>query len=129
MSARCCNGEGMPGFDEPLLVNIIGHAAGALIFAIFLVLLFSGRGWSGARGRYLSGLAAGLAAAWNLGSLVVLVFPGLPPWILDLVVAISFSTLSLLPAVLLHLWLEDRHSPIVAAGYLLSAIAVGMHFW
>src|SRR5215475_9591594 len=105
MSAKCCNGEAMPGFNEPLLVNIIGHAAGALLFAIFLVLLFSGRGWSGARGRYLSGLAAGLALAWNLGSLVVLVFPHLPPAVLGAVVAASFSMLSLLPAVLLHLWL------------------------
>ena len=48
----------MPGINEPLLINILGHAAGALIFAIFLGLLFSGRGWSGDRGRNLSGLAA-----------------------------------------------------------------------
>src|SRR5262249_22725553 len=103
----------MPGFNEPLLVNIVGHAAGALVFAIFLALLFSGRGWSGARGRYLSGLAAGLALAWNLGSLIVLLFPQLPITTLAVVVAASFSTLSLLPAVLLHLWLGDRQRPIV----------------
>jgi len=48
----------MPGLNQPLLINILGHAAGALIFAIFLVLLYSGRGWSGSRGRYLPGLAA-----------------------------------------------------------------------
>jgi hypothetical protein len=66
-------------FNQPLLINILGHAAGALIFAIFLFLLFSGRGWSGLRGRYLSGLAAGLSLVWNLGSLVVLVCPNLPP--------------------------------------------------
>jgi len=51
----------MLGLNQPLLINILGHAAGALIFAIFLVLLYSGRGWSGMRGRYLSGLAAGLS--------------------------------------------------------------------
>ena len=44
---------------------------------IFLTLLFSGRGWSGGRGRYLSGLAAALSLVWNLGSLIVLVFPRL----------------------------------------------------
>src|SRR5882672_9946993 len=97
----------MPGFTEPLLINTLGHAAGALIFGIFLALLFSGRGWSGARGRYLSGLAAVLSLIWNVGSLVVLVFPALPPAVLNVVVAVSFSVLSLLPAVLLHLWLED----------------------
>src|SRR5215470_8642353 len=97
----------MPGFNEPLAINIIGHTAGAVLFAIFLALLFSGRGWSGTRGRYLSGLAAALALLWNVGSLVVLVVPGLPPWALNALVASSFSALSLLPAVLLHLWLAD----------------------
>jgi two-component system LytT family sensor kinase len=119
----------MPGFNEPLLINIVGHAAGALIFGIFLALLFSGRGWSGARGRYLSGLAAGLSLLWNLGSLVVLVLPALPPTVLNLVVAASFSVLSLLPAVLLHLWLEDGQRPLVVSGYILSGCAVAMHFW
>ena len=68
----------MLGLNQPLLINILGHAAGALIFAIFLVLLYSGRGWSGMQGRYLSGLAAGLCLAWNVGSLVVLAWPTLP---------------------------------------------------
>src|SRR5215831_10115738 len=119
----------MPGFNESLLVNILGHAAGALLFAIFLALLFSGRGWSGARGRHLSGLAAALALCWNLGSLIVLIFPNLPARAMDVVVAASFSMLSLLPAVLLHLWLEDSERPLVVGGYILSSIAVAMHFW
>ena len=68
----------MPGWNQPLLINILGHAAGAVIFAIFLVLLYSGRGWSGSHGRYLPGLAAALSLLWNLGSLVVLAAPGLP---------------------------------------------------
>ncbi|HEY2014863.1 MAG TPA: hypothetical protein VGH38_15255 [Bryobacteraceae bacterium] len=119
----------MPGTNESLLINILGHAAGALIFAIFLCLLFSGRGWSGLRGRYLSGLAAVLSLAWNLGSLVVLVRPGLPSGILNLVVAASFSVLSLLPAVLLHLSLEESQPALVVCGYGLSAIAIGLHFW
>ncbi|HXA48937.1 MAG TPA: histidine kinase [Candidatus Acidoferrum sp.] len=118
----------MPGFNEPLAINIVGHTAGTVLFAIFLVLLFSGRGWSGARGPYLSGAAAGLALLWNLGSLIVLVFPGMPPGAMRLMVALSFSALSLLPAVLLHVWLHDGRKPIVAAGYLLSAVAVAMHF-
>src|SRR5476649_1614500 len=118
----------MPGLTQPLLINVLGHAAGALIFAIFLFLLYSGRGWSGLRGRYLSGLAAGLSLAWNVGSLVVLAWPGLPPRALNVVVAVSFSVLSLLPAVLLHVSLEERRPVLVGAGYLLSAVAIGMHF-
>lgn len=119
----------MSGLNQPLLINILGHAAGALIFAIFLVLLYSGRGWSGMRGRYLSGLAAGLSLAWNAGSLVVLAWPGLPANVLAWVVAVSFSVLSLLPAVLLHVSLGGNRSRLIAAGYLLSTVAVGMHFW
>jgi hypothetical protein len=84
----------MVGINQPLLINILGHASGALIFAIFLCLLFSGRGWSGGRGRYLSGLAAALSLLWNLGSLIALVWSGLPAGVLGLLVAISFSALS-----------------------------------
>ena len=119
----------MIGINQPLLINILGHASGALIFAIFLCLLFSGRGWSGGRGRYLSGLAAALSLLWNLGSLIVLVWPAMPAGASGLVVAISFSALSLLPAVLLHVSLGDSQPAVVAGGYVLSAIAVGMHFW
>ena len=112
--------------NESVLINILGHMAGALIFSIFLALLYSGRGWSGGRGRFLSGLAASLSLIWNLGSLVVLAAPGLPPRILALVVAASFSVLSLLPAVLLHISIE--HTGLIAAGYVLSSIAIVMHF-
>ena len=118
----------MPGLNQPLLINILGHAAGALIFAIFLALLYSGRGWSGSRGRYLPGLAAALSLLWNLGSLVVLTWPGLPATIQSVLVASSFSTLTLLPAVLLHISLGERNRGLVIAGYVLGAIASAMHF-
>jgi hypothetical protein len=112
--------------DQKLLINVLGHAAGALIFAIFLVLLYSGRGWSGGRGRYLSGLAAGLSLLWNVGSLIVLAFPHLAPGTLAIVVAVSFSVFSFLPAVLLRLATEDTW--LIRAGYLLSGVAIVMHF-
>ncbi len=119
----------MLGLNQPLLINILGHAAGALIFAIFLFLLYSGRGWSGMQGRYLSGLAAGLCLVWNLGSLVVLAWPSLPAPVLDVVVAVSFSMLSILPAVLLQVSLEGVWPGLAATGYALSTTAVLMHFW
>jgi len=114
--------------NQPLLINILGHAGGALIFAIFLCLLFSRRGWSGSHGRFLSGLAAGLSLAWNLGSLLVLAWPGLPPHTLDLLAAFSFSVLTLLPAVLLQVSLDGRWRMLVFAGYGLSAVAILMHW-
>jgi len=118
----------VPGLNQPLLINVLGHAAGALIFAIFLVLLYSGRGWSGMHGRYLAGLAAGLSLLWNLGSLVVLAWPGMPAPASALVVAISFSALSVLPAVLLHMSIGNTWPTLTGAGYVLSAVAVVMHF-
>jgi len=117
----------MHTFDQPLLINILGHAGGALIFAIFLALLFSGRGWSGVNGRYLSGLAAALSLAWNLGSLLVLA--GLRGRAADVAAAFSFSVLSLLPAVLLQISLGESSRVLVWLGYLLSSVAVVMHFW
>jgi hypothetical protein len=119
----------MAELGVPLLLNVLGHAGGTLIFAIFLVLLFSGRGWSGAQGRYLPALAAILALVWNLGSLLVLSWPAMPAVASGLVIAVSFSVLSLLPAVLLHLSLKDSQPALVASGYLLSSVAVGMRFW
>ncbi len=118
----------MPGLNQPLLINILGHAAGALIFAIFLVLLYSGRGWSASRGRYLPGLAAALALWWNLGSLVVLAVPALPAGVQNVLAACSFSALSLLAAVLLDISLGGRDRVLAIGGYLLGATAAGMHF-
>ncbi len=55
--------------------------------------------------------------------------PGLSPALLDVVIAVSFSALSLLPAGLLHITLEHSQPRLVVAGYQLSCIAVAMHFW
>jgi two-component system, LytTR family, sensor kinase len=116
----------VPPLNQPELINILGHTAGTLIFAIFLVLLYSGRGWSGDKGRYLPGLAASLSLAWNLGSLIALAVPSLSSAAVAVITASSFSVLSLLPAVLLHIAIDDAW--LIGAGYLLSSIAVGMHF-
>jgi two-component system LytT family sensor kinase len=110
------------------LINILGHTAGAILFATFLGLLFSVRGWSGTRGRRLSGLAAALSLCWNLGSLMVLVWPEMPDQWQGWLVALSFSMLSVLPAVLLHISLGDRLPLVTLAGYGLGGVAVAMHF-
>ena len=75
----------------------------------------------------LAVLAAALALLWNLGSLVALATGPAGGIIADIIVAASFSVLSLLPAVLLHISLESRHRAVWLSGYGLSAIAVALH--
>jgi hypothetical protein len=50
---------------EPLIVNAIGHLAGAIIFGIFLVLALRGAAGRRARENWLSVVSAGLAWTWN----------------------------------------------------------------
>jgi two-component system, LytTR family, sensor kinase len=113
----------------PGLINILGHIAGAVLFGTFLALLFSRRGWSGAQGRRLSGVAAALSLCWNVGSLIVLVWQDMPGDSQGWLVALTFSILSVLPAVLLNISLRDRLPAVSVCGYALSGVAVAMHFW
>jgi two-component system, LytTR family, sensor kinase len=107
--------------NEPLLVNSIGHSVGVLLFAGFLVLVLRDR-----RPNRLAVVAAALALLWNAGSLAVLGasagWGGAAGW-----AAFSFSVLSMLPAVLLHLALGDRRPAIRISGYILSGGAVILH--
>ena len=115
---------------EPILVNTIGHCGGAVIFGMLLY-FFLANGRAREERAELPVLAAALAFLWNIGSLVALgTGPrgGLAP---DIIVAVSFSVLSLLPAVLLHISQESHHRPISRpiwiGGYVLSAGAIILH--
>ncbi len=111
----------------PVLVNTIGHCAGVIIFGILLYLLLLD--WRRATGERsaLPSLAAGLALLWNLGSLIGMATSPQGDPIADVIVAASFSVLSLLPAVLLHISLRSRHTALWVAGYAVSAVAIGLH--
>ena len=110
---------------EPLIVNAIGHLAGAIVFGIFLVLALRGAAGRRARENWLSVASAGLAWTWNAASFTSLVLTsGTARWALE---AVSFSSLSLLPAVLLHLSLNGKFRSITASGYVLSVVATTMH--
>ena len=119
----------LESFDvhEPLLINSIGHSAGLLLFAVFLVLVLRDRR-SGSEGqRYLPAITAGLALLWNAGSLAGLAAAsGLIPGS-DLIAALSFGILSFLPAVLLQLSLEGEVHWIWVTGYTISTVALGLH--
>jgi len=112
---------------EPILVNTIGHCAGALIFGILLYLF--AKNWPRAReARSLQpALAAALAMLWNVGSLIALAAEPDNGALIDVVAALSFSMLSLLPAVLLRISLGSDWPALGISGYVLSAIAVGLH--
>ena len=118
----------MPDIHEPLLVNIIGHTAGAVIFGIFLILFLKDRAGSGfLRESSLSFAAAALAFLWDTISLAALSVPA--GALRSAAVSLSFAMLSLLPAVLLHLSLRERWRGIVMAGYCLSGVAVVLHLF
>jgi two-component system LytT family sensor kinase len=113
--------------NESLLVNTLGHSAGVLIFGIFLYLLIQDRPARRLRGSTKSMLAAALALAWNLASLLVLGANTPGSTFTNITVAIGFSVLSLLPAVLFDLCLQNRYRVLARCGYALSAVAIAMH--
>jgi len=122
--------ERMPvwlSIHEPVLVNTIGHYAGAVVFGMLLYLFLVDWRRSRGEGTGLPVIAASLALLWNLGSLVALATLPKGGLVADIVVAGSFSALSLLPAVLLHISLESRHPALWISGYVLSSAAIALH--
>jgi two-component system, LytTR family, sensor kinase len=109
---------------EPILVNALGHTAGAVVFGIFLFLLLKDS--SAGRDSRLSILAAALSFVWNLGSLIGLTLSS-GTASANAVTAASFGALSLLPAVLLNIALDRKHPLIYWSGYACSAAAVVLH--
>src|SRR6266478_2880361 len=112
---------------EPVLVNTIGHCAGSVIFGMLLYLFLVNWRRAPEERRGLPAIAAALALLWNIGSLVALATGPAGGMAADIIVAASFSVLSVLPAVLLHISLETRHRTLWMSGYVLSLIAVALH--
>jgi two-component system LytT family sensor kinase len=111
----------------PILVNTIGHCAGAIAFGILFYLLLLDWRRATAERSLLPSIAAALAFLWNMGSLIGMATAPVGDPIADTIIAGSFSVLSLLPAVLLHISLQSRHRFIWISGYAVSAIAVMLH--
>jgi two-component system LytT family sensor kinase len=110
----------------PVLVNTLGHCAGAIVFGILLYFLLLDWRRDPQKRSSLPCVAAGLALLWNVGSLIGLATtPGEAAG--DAIVAVSFSVLSLLPAVLMHVSLGSRRSPLLVGGYVVSSLAVLLH--
>ena len=111
----------------PVLVNTIGHAAGAIIFGILLYLLFTDWQRDPSGKPVLPSVAAALALVWNLGSMVGLATDPHSGFFADLIIAFSFSVLSFLPAVLLHISAQGS-TAVIIAGYVASSAAAVLHF-
>jgi heme A synthase len=92
----------------PVLVNTIGHCAGAIAFGILLYLLLLDWRRATSDRSLLPSVAACLAFLWNMGSLIGMATAPSGYPVADVIVAGSFSVLSLLPAVLLHISLRSR---------------------
>lgn len=112
---------------EPVLVNTIGHCAGAVLFGMLLYFFLLNWRQDREQRTKLPLLAASLAFLWNVGSLVALGAGRQGGMAADVIVAASFSVLSLLPAVLLHISLSSRHRLLWRSGYLLSFTAIALH--
>src|SRR5450755_1166505 len=112
---------------QPVLVNTIGHCAGALIFGMLLYFFALDCWRSREEHSRLPLVAAALAMLWNVGSLIALATGPASGKAADVIVAASFSVLSLLPAVLLHISLASSYRALWVGGYVLSLTAVGLH--
>ena len=110
----------------PVLVNMLGHCAGAIVFGILLYFLLIDWRRDPEERSVLPVIASSLALLWNLGSLIgIATVPG--DLFGDAIVAASFSVLSMLPAVLLHISLGNRWTPLSIGGYVVGILAVGLH--
>src|SRR5271169_1615394 len=97
-----------------------------------MVLLIQDRATRRLRGGFKSILAAALALAWNLASLIVLGLADPNTAFAKITIAIGFGVLSLLPAVLFDLCLFDpswdqRYRVLVRVGYALRIAATALH--
>ncbi len=117
----------MPHIHEPQLVNMIGNSAGAALFGIFLLLLLRDRAAMRLRASWPSIAAAALVFLWNIGSLAALLTVDVLHSNPSVLIALSFSVLSLIPALLLNLSLDGRFPLLTSCGYGLSSIAVALH--
>lgn len=113
---------------NPVFVNTVGHTCGLLIFGLLTVLLVKGWNRSVSRQRAAALVALCLAFLWNLGSLVGLGLPQSDGEVADWLVALNFSILSFLPAVLLTVVLNNNYRVLARTGYFLSACSVLLHF-
>jgi two-component system, LytTR family, sensor kinase len=113
---------------DPVFVNTLGHTCGLLLFGVLIFLLLKSWDRAGSRPQISTLLAALLALLWNAGSLIGLAFTQRNGQVQDWLVAVNFSLLSLLPAILLDVITKRKYAWAARLGYLISGCAVALHF-
>ena len=123
-----------------LIVDLLGFLTGTVLYVMLVAMVWRERAGEGMpflsrRGRLplLTGLCG---VIWNVGALVSfgILFAGADP-LAPAILAISFSALGFLPAVVVHSLLEGRETvvgrgvirPAIAAAYSVSAAAALLH--
>ena len=114
---------------DPVFLNTVGHILGVVLFGLFTVLLLRSGNAPDSRQRAASVVASCLALAWNVGSLIGLAFLERDGGVEEWLVAINFSALSLLPAVLFAVLLKRNSRYLIRLGYAVSALSAVLHFW
>jgi hypothetical protein len=112
----------------PLFVNAVCHGIGVLVFGLLSFLFAVDYQRTRAAHHLLPAVASALALLWNLGSVIVLARGPVPDGSSDLLIAFSFSVLTILPAVLLHIAVGMRERSVVFAGYALTTVSVVLHW-
>lgn len=114
---------------SPILGNTLGHCTGVACFSILLYLFFLDWRRSRRKRSRMAIYAAALGLLWSIGDLVVLA-PGLQENLtVHILHVISFSALAFLPAILLHIWLENRFAYLRYIGYVIASAGGGEHLW
>jgi two-component system LytT family sensor kinase len=119
----------MPHYAHPqgTLIDTFVHCAAFAVFAVLLYLFFLDWQRSGRRRSWISACTAALVLLWHVGALVI-VAPGVEKnYAINLFHALSFFGVSLVPALLLHIWLEQRYPPLWITGYALCIGGAGIH--
>ena len=114
--------------ENPVFVNTLGHTAGVFVFGLLIALLLKSGAARANRQKAASLAAAFLALLWNIGSLLGLASLQRDGQVADWLVALNFSVLSLLPAVLFSVLLKRGRLLLVPLGYGVSLCAVVLHF-
>ncbi|HUF02594.1 MAG TPA: histidine kinase [Aridibacter sp.] len=119
----------MNQLDPALLINLLGFAVGASLYAMLLVMVFRHRAEGRIAGLLL--LTALLGMVWNVGELLAFVWrvfqgAGISPFLQ----AASFSALGFLPAAVFHTVRRNEGLPwpFVVSAYGLSVFAAVLHF-
>ncbi len=114
--------------ENPLFINTLGYASGLVLFAVLTFLVLKGWRRGAERSREASLIASLLVFLWNACSLAGLALAQESGFAPEWLIAISYSILSLLPAILFSIVAKGREPALVQIGYGIGVSSVGMHF-